>query len=311
MPTVDQIVTNVGVRVNDTSTAMKTKILQGINWARRWLWMKRNWSWIPRTPSGIYTIAPAAYTSVTVTSGSTTATVDSNNAGQLQVSTDIGNSIYPFIVFGSDTDAFYRITARSYSAPTATLTITPAFQGTSASTETATIYFREYALPTDVSRLEVLINDLGQPLTPITISDHWYLRPKPQQSTGRPTNYASRAKATATILLDPIPDDNYPISIEYVPNMSEVVAGGTEASIVVPPRWHHAVEDLAMWFIRNLKDDSRENGSQGLARELLSEMIQEDVTMGGRRLPMIKREGMTVVSERDFTSDFSETRGWR
>ena len=301
MATVNDLRDSIATSLRDTSTAAKTKVVTAINWARRWVQAEYPWSWLDLGVTGIRTLGPSSYTAVTVTSGSATVTVDSNDAGQLQVTTDLTGGpkpIYPFITFGNSA-RFYRITARAYAAPTSTLTITPAFIGTSASDQTAKIFFREYEMPSDFAYPVAFCFEDGEVMDPTAIDEHWYIAPNPTVSTGKPSRYCLRMRNRITAVLDPIPDATYGISIEYRIALSDVVAGGSEQSLIVPSRWHLVLDDLALWRLRrDDKNDTRWPEHERLGREGLARMIAEELTIGHSTLPVAKDPRSRMGSRR-------------
>lgn len=289
MATVDQIRTNIERRLRDTQ--LGTRIVDAINWARRYIHRQANWSWSGTGTNAVRTIAPAAYTSVTVTSASTSVTVDSNDAGQQQITTDLasGIGIYHYATFGGGGNRYYRIINRSYANPTATLTITPAFIGTTSSTDTMSVYFREYALPTDFVRMRRINDENGRALHPVAIDDLWYQNGLPTATRARPSGYALRGETRFKVIFDPIPDAVYSVPYEYETTLSDVAAGGTEASMVVPPRWHDCVEEFALYYLRHeYKDDDRASNNFSVASAMLSDMLREEITGGGQFVPVIE-----------------------
>lgn len=309
MSTVNQVTDLIAARLRDAS--LSSRVLEAVNWSRRWLQRQWNWSWNTTSVGSIRTLATAAYTTVAVTSGSATVTVDSNDAAQQQLTTDVALGVYHFATFGGGGNRFYRITNRVYAAPTATLTITPAFIGTSSAAETMTLYFREYVLPEDLVQLVRLISQDGVPLLDWSIDDLWYLNGRPTSSVARPVRYALRHATRAKVVLDPIPDAVYAIHFEYIPVLANVATDGTEASLTVPARWHHVLEELGLWYLRrDYKDDDRWPEHERLAREFLAEMIQEEVTRGRQGLPVIQAAWSRRGYDRARKAD-TRGGGWR
>lgn len=289
MATPAEIKRLVEARLRDSQ--LGTIVYDAINWARRYVQRKHNWSFGGSKAYSVLTIAPDTVSDCTATNGSATVTVAENLS---QVVTDTALSVWHYVTFATDTDRFYRIVAATYAAPTTTLTITPAFQGTTATDETATIYFREYPLPTDFVRMQRFVGEDGAILAPYSIDDLWYSNGEPTEDPAEPTKFSIRGENRAKVILNPIPDAAYALQMEYEIALSDVSASSTEADMIIPARWHDLIAELAVYHLRHeYKDDDRAPNNWRAADAMLQDMIREDLTEGGLYLPVVQsRDGV-------------------
>jgi len=279
MSTVNELVSNLKNRLRDQQA--DTYILQAINWCRRDIVTRRNWAWAQTLVGGLRTLGPATITDdVTVTLEGTSVTVATADDSMDQLVTDVAAGIEPHVTFTLGGDRFYRVTAATGSGPY-TLSITPGYFGASSAAEDMVIYFREYALTSGTRKIANVVGEDGHTLGLRTLSEIAYANGEPTESTGQPRFYAVRGGMTPTLILDPIPDDNYSIAFDRIGALTDVSVNGTEASVVVPAEWHFVIEEGALYFLRrDVKDDDRWADTRDMYLEYLGRMERADLTGG-------------------------------
>lgn len=247
----------------DTDTMLK----RWLNTSQQIITQAAEWPFLRcSAPLIVQTVADKTTGTMTTTAGSSTITFSSAPS----------SSVSGYFVQTSSSNDWYRISAHTAAATTAT--IDPAAIYTlSAGTYTVRKFY--YATSSSVDR----ILQIRQDVTPYQLDemdkeDFDKIRPNPQD-TGTPRIYVMAGKDTSDIwqfILWPTPDTVINLHVDYLRAVTDLSADGD--SSIIPAKWHSSVMlEGAKWQGWTFLDDSRAdqarsnlyNGIEDMRREMM------------------------------------------
>jgi hypothetical protein len=248
-------------------TADATKLKAWVNEAYRFLAGLREWSWMLKNGT-IQTTADITTLTATVNAAATAVTLSSTYA------TSLASDYY--IQFSDTSDDWYLITA--HTAGTDTLTISPAYTGSSNLTAGTTKIRRVfYSLASDADRIIDMYEAIeDRQLVYVDPRELDHQVPDPT-STGTPQAYTLLGYDTSNAWrahFYPIPSAKINIQYRYYKGITDLSATGDVP--VLPSKWHTGIIFVALsMFAHPYIDDDRMASAESRARQVVSEMIRQ------------------------------------
>lgn len=256
--------------LDQTVSAYATRLKRALNLTIQDIASRRDWKFLQEREI-VQTVADYTTGTVDVTNASATVT----GTGTVFATSHVRS----FIQFQGETN-WYEITAR---ASGTSITISPAFGGTTATGQTFTIRQVFYSLTTSASR----ILDIRQSATPAKLTNIGYrnldLYQPDVSTTGAPSAYAlfrndPAVAATAAkkrqLQFFPTPDGVYNMEVRYLKQLSDLSAD-TDISDL-PQQFHTIVIDGAEWMISKSLNDPSEPQKKQSYEFGLQKMIEEE-----------------------------------
>lgn len=241
-----------------------TKLGVWVNEAYRFLAGMREWPWL-MSSGVIQTVVDITSLTASVNAASTSVTLSATYTPSLADD---------YYIKFSTTDDWYLITA--HTAATATVTISPAYQGSSNLTSgTCTIRKVFYSLGSDVDR----VIDMRQTVTDrelVYVDPRAFDRQLPDPSaTGYPQVYTQLgldSSRNIRVNFYPIPTAKTNILYKYYKKITDL-SGSTDVPIL-PDKFHQAIVFTALaMFAHPYIDDTRMQSAERRAKMLVAEMV--------------------------------------
>lgn len=245
-------------------TADATKLGVWINEAYRFLAGMREWPWLLKQ-STVQTISDTTTLTASVNAGATAVTLSS------VVTPALAND---YMIQFATTDDWYLITV--HAGATASLTISPAYQGaTNLTSGACTIRKVYYSLASDTDRI---INMRE------SVTDHALVYVDPREfdrklpdptATGTPTIYALEGLDSSRnwrVTFYPLPDAKVNVLYKYYLKITDL-SGSTDVPLL-PDKFHQAIVFTALaMFAHPYIDDSRMQSAERRAKMAVGEMV--------------------------------------
>lgn len=258
------------VSLDQTVAAYATRLKRALNLTIQDICSRRDWKFLQEREI-IQTVADYTTGTVDITNGSATVTGTSTVFASTHVRS--------FINFQGDLN-WYEITAR---ASNTSITISPAFGGTTATGQTYKIRQVFYSLTSDASR----VLDIRQATTPAKLANLGYrsidLYQPDIETTGAPMAYALfrndpaigvTAAKKRQLQFFPTPDAVYNMEVRYLKQLSDLSADGDISDM--PLQFHTIAIDGAEWMMSKSLNDPAENMKKQAYEFGLQKMIEEE-----------------------------------
>lgn len=253
--------------LDQTATATATLLKRWLNTSQQMIIQAEEWPFLRGSvPLVVQTVVDITTGTITTTAASATITFSSAPAA----------SVTGYYIQTSSSLDWYRITAHTGGATTATISPAAIYAVTAGTYKVRKFY---YALDTTVDR----VLQIRQPVTPYQLEEKDKetfdkLKPNPQE-VGTPLMYCMAGKNSSDIwqfILWPTPSVVENLQVDYLVAATDLSADADLS--VIPAKWHTSVMiEGAKWQGYNFLDDTRAdsarqnfyNGIESMKQELL------------------------------------------